>query len=36
MQAGQACKAAGRPGPAFVLSNRFLDLCDAMEDRDGR
>ena len=33
-EAGLAWKEAGRPNMAFVLLNRFLDLCDAMDDPD--
>ena len=33
-EAGLAWKDAGRPNMAFVLLNRFLDLCDAMDDPD--
>ncbi len=33
-EAGQAWREAGRLGMAFVMLNRFLDLCDAMEEPD--
>lgn len=35
--AGMACKATGQKAMALVLLNRFIDLCDAIEDgaRDG-
>jgi len=33
-EAGMACKAAGKLNQAFVLCNRFLDICDAMEESD--
>lgn len=32
--AGEASKAAGRLNMAFVFWNRFIDLCDAIEDAD--
>ena len=34
-EAGQACKKAGKLNQAFVFTNRFLDICDAMEEADG-
>lgn len=34
-EAGQACKAAGKLNQAFVFTNRFLDICDAMEEAEG-
>lgn len=33
-EAGMAWRAAGRLGMAFVMLNRFLDLCDAMDEPD--
>lgn len=33
--AGTCWKEAGMVNMAFVFSNRFLDLCDAMDDPDG-
>ncbi len=33
-EAGNAWKDAGRLNMAFVMLNRFLDLCDAMDDPD--
>ncbi|KAI8903741.1 hypothetical protein EDD86DRAFT_195465 [Gorgonomyces haynaldii] len=34
MEAGQYCKNAGMNNMAFVCWNRFLDLCEAMEEGD--
>ena len=31
-EAGQACKRAGKLNQAFVLTNRFLDICDALDE----
>lgn len=33
-EAGQACKAVGKLNQGFVFTNRFLDICDAMEEAD--
>eukprot|EP00955_Chlamydomonas_euryale_P116459 366417-Chlamydomonas_euryale.AAC.27 len=33
-EAGMAWRNAGRPNMAFVMLNRFLDLCDAMDEPD--
>ena len=33
-EAGQACKAVNKLNQAFVFTNRFLDICDAMEEAD--
>ncbi len=33
-EAGMAWKDAGRLGMAFVMLNRYLDLCDAMDEPD--
>merc|ERR1712100_462230 len=34
-EAGMACNQVGWESMAFVFLNRFLDLCDAIEDPDG-
>ena len=33
-EAGQACKAVNKLNQAFVFTNRFLDICDAMDEAD--
>ena len=34
LEAGLAWREAGLPSMAFVMLNRFLDLCDAMDEPD--
>lgn len=31
-EAGQACKEAGKVNQAFVLTNRFIDIAELMDD----